>query len=150
MDYIIKNLTIKFFKYIDFRQRDKEVNFDMKCQFCNTNEADKIFYTNYMGALYQIPVCEGCLRRMWQQAVAAGQAEAYRNYAGWWPGRPEPRRLGERAFPDQAEEDLKRKRQLAVLKVRLQEAAKKENYEEAARLRDDIATMEKEVCSHEG
>ena len=87
---------------------------------------------------------------MWQQAVAAGQAEAFRTYAGWWPGRPEPRRLGERAFPDQAEEDLKRKRQLAVLKVRLQEAAKKENYEEAARLRDDIATMEKEVCSHEG
>ena len=122
----------------------------MKCLFCNTNEADKIFYTNYMGALYQIPVCEGCLRRMWQQAVAAGQAEAFRNYAGRWPGRPEPRRLGERAFPDQAEEDLKRKRQLAVLKVRLQEAAKKENYEEAARLRDDIATMEKEVCSHEG
>ena len=84
----------------------------MKCQFCNTNESDRIFYTNYMGALYQIPVCEGCLHRMWQQAVAAGQAEAFRNYAGWWPGRPEPRRLGERAFPDEAAEDLKRKRQL--------------------------------------
>ena len=44
----------------------------MKCQFCNTNESDRMFYTNYMGALYQIPVCEGCLHRMWQQAVAAG------------------------------------------------------------------------------
>ena len=92
----------------------------MKCQFCNTNESDRIFYTNYMGALYQIPVCEVCLHRMWQQAVAAGQAE-----------------------------DLKRKRQLAVLKIRLQEAANQENYEEAARLRDDIASMEREVCSHE-
>lgn len=76
----------------------------MKCQFCNTNESDRIFYTNYMGALYQIPVCEGCLHRMWQQAV---------------------------------------------LKIRLQEAANQENYEEAARLRDDIASMEREVCSHE-
>ena len=36
----------------------------MKCQFCNTNESDRIFYTNYMGALYQIPVCEGCLHRL--------------------------------------------------------------------------------------
>lgn len=121
----------------------------MKCQFCNMNEADRIFYVDNMGSLYQIPVCEGCLHRMWQQSVAAGQAEAFRNYAGWWPGRPEPRKLGDRAFPDDGGTDLKRKRKLAVLRERLKEAARLERYEEAARLRDDIAEMEKEVCSHE-
>ena len=79
--------------------------FPMKCQFCNKNEADKVFYLNYMGCLYQISVCDDCLQRMWQQAVASGQAETFRNYSGWWPGRPEPRRYGERAFPDDAAEE---------------------------------------------
>lgn len=49
----------------------------MKCQFCNKNEADKVFYLNYMGGLYQISVCDDCLQRMWQQAVASGQAETF-------------------------------------------------------------------------
>lgn len=124
--------------------------FPMKCQFCNKNEADKVFYLNYMGGLYQISVCDDCLQRMWQQAVASGQAETFRNYSGWWPGRPEPRRYGERAFPDDAAEDLKKRRRLSFLRARLSEAAGREDYEEAAKLRDDIDVMEKEVCSHEG
>ena len=124
--------------------------FPMKCQFCNKNEADKVFYLNYMGGLYQISVCDDCLQRMWQQAVASGQAETFRNYSGWWPGRPEPRRYGERAFPDDAAEDLKKRRRRSLLRARLSEAAGREDYEEAAKLRDDIAVMEKEVCSHEG
>ena len=94
--------------------RDKGVIFPMKCQFCNKNEADKVFYLNYMGGLYQISVCDDCLQRMWQQAVASGQAETFRNYSGWWPGRPEPRRYGERAFPDDAAEDLKKRRRLSL------------------------------------
>ena len=32
----------------------------MKCQFCNKNETDKVFYLNYMGGLYQISVCDDC------------------------------------------------------------------------------------------
>ncbi len=130
--------------------QSKEVNFDMKCQFCNKNEADKVFYLDYMGGLYQISICNDCLQRMWQQAVATGQAETFRNYSGWWPGRPEPRRYGERAFPDAAAEDLQKKRKLSLLRIRLTEAANQEDYEEAARLRDNIALIEKEVCSHEG
>lgn len=43
---------------------------------------------------------------------------------------------------------LIKRRKLAALRVRLNEAAAAENYEEAAKLRDDIAVMEKEVCAH--
>ena len=75
----------------------------MKCQFCNTNESDRIFYTNYMGASTR-SLCA----RLSASDVAAGsgcgQAEAFRNYAGWWPGRPEPEGWEERAFPDEAAE----------------------------------------------
>ena len=121
----------------------------MKCQFCNKNEADQLFYLDYMGGLYQISICNDCLQRMWNQAAASGQAETFRRYSGWWPGKPEARRYGERVFPLDAAVDLKKKRRLALLKVKLLEASTQEHYEEAARLRDDIAVIEKEVCSHE-
>ena len=40
------------------------------------------------------------------------------------------------------------RRKLNALKARLTEAAEQEDYEEAARLRDDIAVIEREVCAH--
>ena len=64
-------------------------------------------------------------------------------------GKLEERKPGERLFPEDAGDLLKRKRQLSALQNRLHEAAEAENYEEAARLRDDIAVIEKEVYSHE-
>ena len=121
----------------------------MKCQFCKQNNADRVFYVNWMGALYQIAVCNSCLERMWHQAAASGQEEAFKTYSGWWPGKPDPRRPGERPFPEEAAADLKQKRRLAVLRLELAAAANSENYEEAAKLRDDIAAIEREVCPHE-
>ena len=121
----------------------------MKCQFCNQRDADKVFYVNYMGVQYQISICQDCLNKVWEQAKASGQEEAFKNYSGWWPGKPEPRKLGYRAFPESAQEELKKERKLKVLQFRLEQAAEQEDYEEAAKLRDDIAVMKKEVCSRE-
>ena len=56
--------------------------------------------------------------------------------------------MGDRAFPETAVSGLIKRRKLAALRIRLTEAAETENYEEAARLRDDIAVMESEVCSN--
>lgn len=120
----------------------------MKCQFCNKDKVDRVFYINWMGTVYQVPVCEECLYKMWQQAAASGQTEAFKNYTGWWPGKQEPRRLGDRAFPETAVPGLIKRRRIAALRAQLNEAAENENYEEAARLRDDIATMEKEGCTN--
>ncbi|HIS27615.1 MAG TPA: UvrB/UvrC motif-containing protein [Candidatus Pullilachnospira intestinigallinarum] len=120
----------------------------MRCQFCNKEKTDRIFYINWMGTVYQVPVCQDCLQKMWQKAAASGRTEEFRNYTGWWPGKQEPRHMGDRAFPDQAVSGLVMRRKLAALKAKLTEAANAENYEEAARLRDDIATMEKEVCTN--
>lgn len=120
----------------------------MKCQFCNKEKADRVFYINWMGTVYQVPVCGDCLQNMWNQAVSSGKAEEFKNYTGWWPGKQEPRHLGDRAFPETAVPGLIKRRKLAALRVRLNEAAAAENYEEAAKLRDDIAVMEKEVCAH--
>ena len=121
----------------------------MKSQYCKKNEADKVFYVNWMGGIYQIAMCEECMKKMWQKAGAAGQEDTFKKYTGWWPGKLEERKPGERLFPEDAGDLLKRKRQLSALQNRLHEAAEAENYEEAARLRDDIAVIEKEVYSHE-
>lgn len=121
----------------------------MLCQNCNRREADKIFVINQMGKQYYIHLCRECLEEMWKYADAAGQGEFFKLFSGWWPGKEEPRKLGANPFPAEAEKDLKIKRTLAALHARLCEAAKTENYEEAARLRDRIAAVEKEVCSHE-
>ena len=85
---------------------------------------------------------------MWEKAVSSGQAEAFKKYTGWWPGKREPRRLGDRAFPETAVDGLVKRRKIAALRVCLDEAAAGEDYEEAARIRDDIASIEKEVCTH--
>ena len=120
----------------------------MKCQFCNKEKVDRVFYINWMGTVYQVPVCRDCLQNMWNQAVSSGKAEEFKNYTGWWPGKQEPRHLGDRAFPETAVPGLIKRRKLAALRVRLNEAAAAENYEEAAKLRDDITVMEKEVSAH--
>ena len=120
----------------------------MKCQFCNRENVDRVCYVNWMGTVYQVPVCGGCLQKMWQQAVSSGQTEEFKKMTGWWPGKRDPRHLGDRAFPELAVEGLRRRRSLAALRNRLSEAAALEKYEEAAKLRDDIAMIEKEVCSH--
>lgn len=120
----------------------------MKCQFCNKERVDRIFYINWMGTVYQVPVCENCLRKMWNQAVSSGKAEEFKNNTGWWPGKRDPRHMGDRAFPETAVSGLIKRRKLAALRIRLTEAAETENYEEAAKLRDDIAVIEKEVCTH--
>lgn len=121
----------------------------MLCQNCNKREADKIFVINQIEKQYYIHLCSECLEEMWKYANAAGQGEFFKLYSGWWPGKEEARKLGTNPFPMDAEKDLKTKRSLIALRTRLCEAAKKEDYEEAARLRDRIAAMEKEVCSHE-
>ena len=59
----------------------------MKCQYCKKNEADKVFYVNWMGGIYQIAMCEECMKKMWQKAGAAGQEDTFKKYTGWWPGK---------------------------------------------------------------
>ena len=94
-------------------------------------------------------MCQECLERMWKYAGAVGQREALTAFSGWHPGKPESRDLGGSQFPKDAGVRLKLKRQLASLQNRLEEAARQENYEEAARLRDSIAAVKKEAYTHE-
>ena len=121
----------------------------MLCQYCNKNEATNTFVINWAGGQQEIHVCRECLERMWKYAGAVGQREALTAISGWHPGKPEPRDIGSSQFPKDAGAQLKLKRRLASLHARLEEAARQENYEEAAQLRDSIAAAKQEVYTHE-
>lgn len=121
----------------------------MLCQNCKKNEADKTFVVHWMGMQHQMHLCSECLEQMWQYAGAVGKKEAFKAMAGWWPGKEEPRQLGDVVFTKETGAVMTQRRKLAALRVRLEEAAIQENFEEAARLRDRIAAMEKEAYSHE-
>lgn len=121
----------------------------MRCQNCNEREADKTFLVNWMGTQYQMSICNECLEQMYQYAGAMGQGELFKSISGWWPGKEGPRELGSSPFPEDAGGQMKLRVRLAALRARLEEAARQENYEEAARLRDRLSAMEQEEYTHE-
>lgn len=121
----------------------------MKCQYCNHNEADFTFRVLIMGEERQIHLCKECTQRFKQyhEAVERGMA------GGGYPfgGRPSTgrREVGSSPFPTDAGSEIKARRKLNSLRNRLSEAVANEQYEEAARLRDEIASQEKEVYAYE-
>lgn len=127
----------------------KGVIHDMLCQNCGRNEGDKTFVANWMGTPYEVHICEDCLEQMWQFVRATGQKEAFITFTGWWPGKDDPMETTYTPFPQDIHAHFKKRIQLASMKARMEEAAEKEDYEEAARLRDRIASMEKEEVSHD-
>lgn len=121
----------------------------MLCQNCQKNEADRAFIITWMGKGYQVHVCNECLEQMWQYAGAVGMRDNFKAFTGWWPGRQTPRELGQSPFPADAGAEVKLRLRLSALRARLEEAEVREDYEEAAKLRDSIARVEQEEYSHE-
>lgn len=121
----------------------------MLCQHCQKNEATKVFIGRWMGRQGQWHICDECLNHMWDQAVATGHSDAFRAISGWWPGKETPRESGGCPFPSNADAGVKARRRKNELRYRLEEAASREDYAEAARLRDSIAELEQERWSHE-
>lgn len=123
----------------------------MVCDHCKKNEATKTFIANWMGEQHEVHLCEECLEQMWHYAGMAGQRQMFAAVAGWWPGKEDARELGGHAFPERADASLIARRKIAALHARLDEAAQKENYREAARLRDSLTRLEanREVLSDE-
>jgi len=97
---------------------------------------------NYMGEDREIHLCEDCTRRLYQyyrMAHYAAQPDV------WPPKAHAGHRLGDTPFPEDAGDAVKLRRRLNGLRVQLDEAVAAEHYEAAARLRDEIAEVEKEV-----
>lgn len=123
----------------------------MKCQNCGKNEADNRFVVNYMGNIMEVHICRECLEQF--QNYAGQMMQTYGNQGmPFMPGQGaqwgfippgDARRIPEAAarkddFPLDVDESLKERRVMIALESQLQDAIAREEYEEAARLRDEI------------
>jgi len=114
----------------------------MKCQYCNQNEAVNTFLISFPGGQQEVHICESCTKlgqRYYENARMANPGMFRDNTAAG------QRKVGNIPFPDNAGYEIQHRRQLNVLKARLEQAVEKEQYEEAARLRDQIASYENDV-----
>lgn len=114
----------------------------MMCQYCGENEANNTFLVNFMGQEREVHLCDECTHK------AKAHYEAVRRQGGGfpaWGNEPPARPAGESPFPLVADGQLRHRRKLNELHVKLRQAVNAERYEEAARLRDEIAGAEKDV-----
>lgn len=129
----------------------------MLCQYCNQNEADYRFFINYDGQVSDVHLCSECTERL--------NTKFYEFYdhikpfmGGWRPegeseyplfeelgcvSQESAARPGRNPFPTEVDEGFRQRRRLAEMRVQLQKAVQAEEYETAARLRDEIQSTEK-------
>lgn len=120
----------------------------MLCQHCQKNEASQAFLVNWFGVEYHIHLCEECIATFWRYASASGYREQFQQLTGYRPGIESPQKQ-ELNLPARAGAEWILRRKLNALRVQLEEATAEENYEEAARLRDCIASTRQEAHTHE-
>lgn len=112
----------------------------MKCQYCHEKDAVNTFLIAFPDGRQEIHLCEDCTklaRRYYEMAMRAG-----RGASGDAAGN---RRVGSVLFPENTGADIRRRRQVNMLKAKLDLAVKEEHFEEAALIRDQIAAQEKDV-----
>lgn len=120
----------------------------MLCQHCNTNEADYHFVVQENLKLHEVHLCADCASRLYQQ---------YQSYLSGWQMTAQPswtatafqwpRQGEERRMPDSIDEDFSHRRLLTELRTKLQKAVDEEDYETAAKLRDEINKEKNRVQS---
>ncbi len=120
----------------------------MLCQGCHTNEAENYFMANWNGRLVVTGFCSECMNKMEHRAAFSGYGNAFREMTGLYPGRETPRADGMVPFPEQADAELIRQMRLNGLEYQLKSAADREDYQEAARLRDAIRVIRKEEIEY--
>ncbi len=116
----------------------------MLCQMCHTKDATQFFLGNWNGNLFVAGICSECAETISGMADQSGHGDLVRRMTGLYPGREIPRSDGKTLFPESADQKFLRKIRLNELRTQLSEAAEREDYQEAARLRDEIERMEQE------
>ncbi len=120
----------------------------MLCQRCHKNKANQYYMGNWNGTLFIAGLCSECVDEMARKGVLSGYGDALRQMAGLYPGKETPRADGSVPFPEHADPELISRMHLNDLGIRLEEAAEREDYEEAARLRDAIQKINQEEGSY--
>ena len=138
----------------------------MKCEHCGRNEATFFYKSSVNGRVTQVHLCQDCARRMGYTdslrrsmqpmslfgdgffGSAFSLLEPFMDGFGTrmlteFPEPGEPRQTEEKSgLVDKAQQDaLRSERRRNALQEQLQSAVESENYEEAARLRDELRAL---------
>lgn len=126
----------------------------MLCQHCNRNEASLHFELRNGYQKGEMHLCPVCAETLGRQYMAYMQSQA--PYFGGWqmlggqsPGVPFPGGFSgamppQQRVPEQVDEEFSLRRRLTELRTKLQRAVDEEDYEAAAKLRDEINTVKSE------
>ncbi|MCI7000471.1 MAG: UvrB/UvrC motif-containing protein [Clostridiales bacterium] len=138
----------------------------MKCEHCGRNEATFFYKSSVNGRVTQVHLCQDCARRMGYTdslrrsmqpmslfgdgffGSAFSLLEPFMDGFGTrmlteFPEPGEPRQTEEKSgLVDKAQQDaLRSERRRNALQEQLKSAVESENYEEAARLRDELRAL---------
>ena len=138
----------------------------MKCEHCGRNEATFFYKSSVNGRVTQVHLCQDCARRMGYTdslrrsmqpmslfgdgffGSAFSLLEPFMDGFGTrmrteFPEPGEPRQQEEKSgLVDKAQQDaLRSERRRNALQEQLKSAVESENYEEAARLRDELRAL---------
>jgi len=101
-----------------------------------------------MGQVGEMHLCSECAAKQRSQYMPA--RELFSQAPAAWSGfQPMVFSHDLTATESMAVDSIRAKRHTNELMARLDRAIASENYEEAARLRDELADSQKEVCTHE-
>ena len=121
------------------------------CQHCGQNEASVTLMYNFNGRAGELHLCPECARRLHGQYMTrTGGFFANLFSEGSSPSEL-PGAFGPQGVssPEAAGEKIKARREISALKSRLKAAVTAENYEEAAKLRDQINNIQKGAYTYD-
>ena len=138
----------------------------MKCEHCGRNEATFFYKSSVNGRVTQVHLCQDCARRMGYTDSLRRSMQPMSLFGDGFFGSPfsllepfmdgfetrmltefpepgEPRQQKEKSgLVDKAQQDaLRSERRRNALQEQLKSAVESENYEEAARLRDELRAL---------
>ena len=113
----------------------------MLCQHCNKNQAAYHFMISDGNQQENVHLCADCAQELGRQYMQ--QINAWSQALGGWRMQSAPGYLSSPFSPSKsqtevADQTFSRRRKLSQLRHQLQQAVEAEDYEAAARLRDEI------------
>lgn len=113
----------------------------MLCQHCNKNHATHHFIVSRNGQSSEIHLCTKCAKHLGKEYQGL-LLHPWQLMGGWMPP------FVQTNYPNiqqDSESEFRRRRKLGEMQARLETAIEEENYELAAKLRDEIAREQKEA-----
>lgn len=131
----------------------------MKCEHCGRNDATFYYRSNVNGQISEVHLCESCAETLGYRTRISGGwddllfmlpravgAEGFFAMSPFTQTRQQLRVLPEEKKPllsYEEQRELRLQREKNALQVALDEAIEKEDYEQAAKLRDELKRFEK-------